>query len=48
MALENENATYRHGFVAEGDEETPFDKESEEEIYVIDNTEIQKAQEKIR
>ena len=48
MALENENATFRHGFVAESDEETLFDKESEEETYIVDSesepeTEIPKS-----
>ena len=48
MALENENATFRHGFVAESDEETLFDKESEEESYIVDSesepeTEISKS-----
>eukprot|EP00112_Aurelia_sp_Birch-Aquarium-sp1_P020940 Seg551.7 transcript_id=Seg551.7/GoldUCD/mRNA.D3Y31 product="hypothetical protein" protein_id=Seg551.7/GoldUCD/D3Y31 len=37
MAQENENVKYRYGFVAESDEETTLDKESEEEKDILDS-----------
>jgi len=35
MVIKNENTTIRHGFLAESDEETPLDKESEKESYIV-------------